>query len=302
MAYMLVRCDAGGLMDLPKAAARLSMACDDPGDEVTVNLPDTEDYRPMAGWHLPLRIAGDLSDRLMYDDNVLLTVIGLDPMGDLVRYLNPGSGIWSTVHCTDIRIEDVLRQLLCRLDACDGNDSGGGNKEKESASVTKEDNPPEIPKYVQMVHHEDPVVHPPLPKRPDLSSLPVEDDGGDGNADNRSDAVVGTDFPDNFSGKLYRAAAMAVARFVKDGTYVDCEGAKFSMTTQEFVRGLMPRAMAACDDYVEMTKNPERYAVALRGYRRILEIDGQPDWLVMLIEPNRVQLMLIPVYEIEELR
>ena len=295
---MLVRCDDKGLTDIPKAAARLSMACNDPGDEVTVNLPDTEDYRPIAGWHLPLRIAGDLSDRLMYDDDVILTVIGLEPMGDLVRCLTPGSGTWSTARCTDIRIEDVLRQLRCLLDYYDGNDAGGSDKEKEPQRVTKEDEPPEVPKYVQMVHHEDPVVHPPLPKKPSAATLAEIDDGEDNNTDVKSDIKADPDFP----GKLYRAAAMAVARFVKDGTYVDCDGVKFSMTTQESVRELMPRAMAACDDYVEMTKNPERHSVELRGYRRILELDGQPDCVVMLIEPNRVQLMLIPVHESEEIR
>ena len=309
-------------------AEELMLKCTNSSAETVWKLPKCHPYTETCqggDTHVTLSITGGSPTELKYGDTVLVRTRGYpEDDGDFLDYDNTKCNV-TTVNIPYIllcAIRDERKEesapnpgdaLLERM-----NDEVMAEERAESVRRLQEelcppvpaktigehipDEPAAVPKYVQMVHHEDPVVHPPLPKRPSAASLPVEDDDGDGNAEPGSDAVVGTDFPDNFPGKLYRAAALVVARFVKDGTYVDCDSANFSMNPQEFVRELMPRAIAACDDYVEMMKNPERHSVALRGYRRILEIDGQPDWLVMLIEPNRVQLMLIPVHEIEEIR
>ena len=134
-----------------------------------------------------------------------------------------------------------------------------------------------VPKYVQMVHHEEPVVHPPVPKKPvekkQEPETPGKTDGG-------------------FAGKLYRAAAMAVVKFGESGCSATSGQEIFSMTNSQLMRELMPLVMSACDSYLAGSE-------AGQG---AIRLPGQPGWVFLGITDGSVKLSLVPVTVEEQIQ
>lgn len=268
----------------------------DTGTEITIKLPGLPSYKVLDGWHLIVKIfkpvPNDSETRLLYDGEPFITTTEFGDSGDCVRY-----GDESVYY----RTMDLPLELaeFARLAECNGpeepdeekmNDEVMTEERTESVRRLEEElrppvpantigehipeNPVEVPKYVQMVHHEEPVVHPPVPKKPvekkQEPATPGKTDGG-------------------FAGKLYRAAAMAVVKFGER----ECTAASgeeiFSMTNSQLMRELMPLVISACDSYLAGSE-------AGQG---AIRIPGQPGWVFLRITDDSVKISLVPV-EVEE--
>ena len=276
-------------------AEELMLKCTNSSAETVWKLPKCHPYTETCqGWdtHVMLSITDGSPTELKYGDRVLVSTRGYPEDGDLLDFNS------IKCHATTVNIPYILLcairderkeesapnpgdALLERM-----NDEVMTEERAESVRRLQEelrppvpektigehipDEPAAVPKYVQMVHHEEPVVHPPVPKKPvetkQEPATPGKTDGG-------------------FAGKLYRAAAMAVVKFGESGCSATSGQEIFSMTNSQLMRELMPLVMSACDSYLAGSE-------AGQG---AIRLPGQPAWVFLSITDVSVKISLVPV-------
>jgi hypothetical protein len=276
-------------------AEELMLKCTNSSAETVWKLPKCHPYTETCqdgDIHATLCITAGSPTELKYGDRLLVSTRGYPEDGELLDYDNTRCNA-TTVNIPYIllcAIRDARKEesapnpgdaLLERM-----NDEVMTEERAESVRRLQEElcppvpaktigehipeEPAAVPKYVQMVHHEEPVVHPPVPKKPvekkQEPATPGEPDGG-------------------FAGKLYRAAAMAVVKFGER----ECTAASgeeiFSMTNSQLMRELMPLVISACDSYLAGSE-------AGQG---AIRIPGQPGWVFLSITDDSVKISLVPV-------
>ena len=158
------------------AAKRLLDACNNPGKEIAVDIRFGK-YHPamqLDGWHFRLKISGECGEILMYDDDVILRRDDDDPL--YMHVYAPGGEITDAkVPYGTVNLMTIIAKIFEYAEQ-----SASTDESKETPSGELPETPgeaPELPKYVQMVHHEEPVIHPPLPKK--LAPLPEVPDAGE---------------------------------------------------------------------------------------------------------------------------
>ena len=249
--------------------------------------------------HVTLNIVGESLTELRYGTTVLMSSRGCSDDGDYVemdgnKCLATAVNVPYVLACAVSRENGEKKDIANPGDALleRMNDEVMTEERAESVRRLQEelcppvpektigehipDEPAAVPKYVQMVHHEEPVVHPPVPKKPvetkQEPATPGKTDGG-------------------FAGKLYRAAAMAVVKFGEGGCLTTCEKEIFSLTNSQLMRELMPLVMSACDSYLAGNE-------AGQG---AIRLPGQPGWVFLGITDDSVKISLVPVEVVEQI-
>ena len=158
------------------AAERLLDACNNPGKEIAVDIRYGK-YHPamqLDGWHFRLKISGKCGEILMYDDEVILRRDD-DDCGYVHVYVPGGEITDAKVPYGAVNLMIIIAKIFEHAEQ-----SASTDESKETPSRELPETPgeaPELPKYVQMVHHEEPVINPPLPKK--LSPLSEVPDAGE---------------------------------------------------------------------------------------------------------------------------
>lgn len=159
-----------------KAAERLLDACNNPGKEIAVDIRYGK-YHPamqLDGWHFTLKISGECGEILMYDDDVILRRDD-DDRGYVHVYAPDGTIPDAKVYYSTVDLMTIIAKIFEHAEQSASTDEAKDVPSRELPETPGE--APELPKYVQMVHHEEPVIHPPLPKK--LSPLPEVTDAGE---------------------------------------------------------------------------------------------------------------------------
>lgn len=277
-------------------AEELMLKCTNSSAETVWKLPKCHPYTDACQGgdiHVTLFITGGSPTELKYGDRVLVSTRGYPEDDDLLDCVNNNKCNATTVNIPYILLcairygrkeESVPNPGDALLEKM--NDEVMTEERAESVRRLQEElRPPvpaktigehipdelaAVPKYVQMVHHEEPVVHPPVPKKPGEKkqepATPGKTDGG-------------------FAGKLYRAAAMAVVKFGESGCSATSGQEIFSMTNGQLMRELMPLVMSACDSYLAGSE-------AGQG---AIRLPGQPAWVFLGITDDYVKISLVPV-------
>ena len=261
--------------------------------EVDFAVPGKEAYSSLAGWHITIRLVDrDGRTELLHEDDVLVSaidvlddgmvefggktvdILSVDLLAELARRMPDSDDTEATEEAAnpgDALLEKMNDEVMTEERA----ESIRNLKEEflppappKAIGETIPEEPAEVPKYVQMVHHEDPVVHPPVPKKP---------------AEVKAEPATPGEPDCGFAGKLYRAAAMAVVKFgdAEDNT----------MTPRRLLHEMLPTVMEVCDGYLA---DPAGF-----GGGKVLDLSNYPDKILVTITRESIRLARIK-FDVEE--